>query len=295
MAIISKTDDLQILLAVFDSGSFSGAARLLDVPVAKITRAVQRLEQEHQSNFFNRTTRRVEPTEEGRLFVSAIRPGLQQLEQAEESLRLLKGAPAGKLRVDAVSPFIIHQLVPLMADFSRAYPQIKVELISNENIIDLIEKRADVAIRIGQLEDSNLHARLLGKSMLRLLASPGYVAEYGQPRKEEELRQHALLGFSDNSKLNDWPLASPVTIKPTMAASSGETLLHLCLAGNGIALLSDFMTRHLVEQGTLVEVLAGSVQSSIPRELVQAVYYRNTALSSRISAFLDFIEERLCL
>ena len=295
MAIISKTDDLQILLAVFDSGSFSGAARLLDVPVAKITRAVQRLEQEHQSNFFNRTTRRVEPTEEGRLFVSAVRPGLQQLEQAEESLRLLKGAPAGKLRVDAVSPFIIHQLVPLMADFQRAYPQIKVELISNENIIDLIEKRADVAIRIGQLEDSNLHARLLGKSKLRLLASPDYVEAQGQPRDADELRQHALLGFSDNSKLNDWPLAAPVTIKPTMAASSGETLLQLCLAGNGIALLSDFMTRHLVEEGKLMEVLPDSVQSPIPRELVQAVYYRNTALSSRISAFIEFIAPRLNL
>ena len=295
MSIISKTNDLEILLAVCDTGSFSGAAKSLDCPVAKVTRAIQRLESELSCNLFNRTTRRVEATEEGKVFIEHIRPGLIQLEKAEENLRLLQSAPSGLLRVDAASPFIIHQLVPLMAGFREAFPLIKIELISSDNIINLIEKRTDVAIRIGQLQDSNLHAIALGKSKLRLVASPSYLQSHGYPEQIDHLQEHKTLGFSENSKLNDLPLLHNVTIKPEIAASSGETMLKLCLLGNGIALLSDFMTKPLLKNGRLIEVLPGSVVSPHPREDVWAVYYRNTALSSRISAFIGYIAERLDL
>lgn len=295
MTIISKTEDLLILLAVYDTGSFSGAAKTLDCPVAKITRAVQRLEQELNTTLFNRTTRKVKATEEGCLFVEQIRPGLTQIEQAEEDLRMLKNEPSGLLRVDAASPFILHQLVPLMADFQIAYPLIRTELISNENIIDLIEKRTDVAIRIGTLNDSNLHSRKLGISRLRIVGSPSYFTTYGHPEVISDLSHHKILLFSGNSKLNNWPLAETIKLKSSLTASSGETQLKLCLAGHGLALLSDFMTKHLRENGELEETLAGSVLHPNHRETVSAVYYRNTALSGRISAFIDFIADKLDL
>src|SRR5690606_10760558 len=97
--------------------------------------------------------------------------------------------------VDAASPFILHQLVPLMAEFRARYPRIQLELVSGEALIDLLEQRTDLAIRIGGLTDSNLHARLLGRSPLHLVASPDYLAQLGKPTSIEELSRHRLIGF----------------------------------------------------------------------------------------------------
>lgn len=169
------------------------------------------------------------------------------------------------------------------------------ELISSENIIDLIEKRTDVAIRVGQLQDSNLHSTHLGKSKLRLLASPDYLQREGVPLQVTDLKHHSILGFTDNKKLNEWPLCEKITLTPEIFASSGETLLQLCLNGQGIGLFSDFMTHNARFEQQLIEVLPNSVLSPNPREYVQAVYYRNTKLASRISAFIQFITPRLLL
>ncbi len=295
MTIISQTADLEMLLALYDSGSFSAAARLLDCPVAKVSRAVQRLEQELAVTLFNRTTRRVEATEEGRLFINRLRPALQQLALAEEQLKLSRGTPVGLLRVDAASPFILHQLVGLVGGFLQQYPGVKLELISSENFIDLIEKRTDVAIRIGTLQDSNLHATKLGRSPLRLLASKSYLQQYGIPAHSSELAKHKLLGFSEPGKLNHWHFPIPIHIEPAITASSGETLLQLCRLGHGIALLSDFMTLDLRQSGELIEVLPGQLQSPHPREDIHAVYYRNTALSGRINVFIRYLQQHLQL
>ncbi|WP_027311548.1 LysR family transcriptional regulator [Balneatrix alpica] len=295
MAIVSRIEDLQILLTVVDSGSLSLAAKVLDIQVAKVSRALSRLEQELDCTLLNRTTRKLELTEEGRVFINAVRGGLDQLAQAEEQLRLLKGTPTGRLRVDAATPFILHQLVPLVAGFRQCYPQIQLELVANENIIDLIERRTDLAIRIGALQDSNLHARLLGRSPLHLVAAPAYLERFGVPTSLGELAQHQLLGFSDAPHLNRWPLTAPFTFTPVLASSSGEALRQLCLAGHGVTLLSEFMIGDDLRCGRLVKILAESVRSPNDRELVHGVYYRNTALSSRIKAFLHYIAPRLQL
>ncbi|MDO6682190.1 MULTISPECIES: LysR family transcriptional regulator [unclassified Oceanobacter] len=295
MTNISKTDDLVILLAVFDLGGFSAAANSLDHPVAKVTRAIQRLEQRLDTNLFNRTTRKVEPTEECIDFVQQVRKGLEYLEHAEETLQLRKQAPSGWLRVDAASPFILHQIVPLVTEFQQRYPLITLELVSNESVIDLIEKRTDVAIRIGQLDDSNLHAIKLGRSPLRLVASPNYLKVHGTPQSIQDLHHHRLIGFTRGSTLNHWPLSDSFEIRPSIAASSGETLLQLCLANQGIALISNFMVAAALKNGALVEVLPGVINRHSPRQEVHAVFYRNTTLSKRISVFIDFLATRLSL
>ncbi|HAW93590.1 MULTISPECIES: LysR family transcriptional regulator [unclassified Arsukibacterium] len=299
MTIISKTEELEILLAVADSGGFSAAATALNIQVAKASRAIQRLETELQCNLFNRTTRRVTLTDEGALFVQRIRSGLDSISSAEEQLRLARGMPSGRLRIDAATPFILNQLVPLMAEFSQDYPLIVPELIGSENIIDLIEKRTDVAIRIGRLSDSNLHAKLLGRSTLRMVASSAYLARSGIPNNVADLSKQRWLAFTPPTTLNSWALVGgevfSIPAGTAMYSSSGEVLKQLCLAGNGIALLSDFMIHNELQSGSLVEVLPGSVLSPNDRELVQAVYYRNTTLSSRISAFTGFLQQRLTL
>jgi len=293
MDIKSKIEDLQFFLTVIDSGSFSSAAIALDMQVAKVSRNVARLESALAVTLFNRTTRRIELTAEGRDFARCVRDSLNLLAQGEEELMARQGEPRGRLRIDAVSPFLFHQIVPHISAFNQRYPEIELSLISNENIIDLIEKKTDVAIRVGQLSDSNLHAKKLGNSRLRIVASPEYLAKCGVPQQCNELNAHQIIGFADNPKRKNWYLNDGSSIAPTMLASNGETVRQLALNGNGLALLSHFMIREDLAQGLLIEVLPEQVQSPNPREEVHAVYYKHSAISSRISAFLAFFAERI--
>ncbi|MBU2318092.1 MAG: LysR family transcriptional regulator [Gammaproteobacteria bacterium] len=291
----SKTEDLEILLAVADHGGFSAAANALDIQVAKVSRAITRLEQEHACSLFTRTTRKVSLTQEGERFIMAIRSAMEQIAGAEFALTAQKTRPSGRLRIDAASPFVLHQLVPLIKPFRAAYPDIELELVSNDSIIDLIEKRTDLAIRIGGLSDSGLHATLLGRSILHLVASPDYLAINGTPKTVEELALHDIIGFSDIANLNKLPTIPPIQLSIDIKASSGETVRQLCLAGNGIALLSNFMVSEDIKAGRLISLLIESIQTPNPREQVNAVYYKHTALASRIEAFLNFIKTRLIL
>jgi DNA-binding transcriptional LysR family regulator len=209
MAVHSKTEDLETFITVVDCGSFSGAANLLDQQVAKVSRAVSRLENTLQCTLLNRTTRRLELTEEGHTFIKYAREGLNTLYTGEEAIKLLKQAPSGKLRIDAASPFVLHQLTPLIGEFAKQYPHITLDITSHDSIIDLLEHKTDLAIRIGDLKDSNLHARKLGSSQLRIVASPEYIKNNAAITQIDDLQNHKIIGFSDSPKLNNWPLVKP--------------------------------------------------------------------------------------
>ncbi|MEZ9543683.1 MULTISPECIES: LysR family transcriptional regulator [unclassified Vibrio] len=293
--MLTRSDDLEMVLTVVDAGGFSAAAEALDVQVAKVSRSVSKVELQLGVSIFNRTTRRVELTEEGRQFVDSVRVGLQMIQSAEEEIVSRGELPKGRLRVDAASPFVFHQLVPLVQSFKEAYPDIELELTSNEGFVDLLEKRTDVAIRIGKLSDSTLHARPLGKSLLHIVASPDYLAKRGVPTKPEDLSSHQIVGFAGNKVLNHWPLPNQSDVAPTVTASNGETVRQLVLAGNGIACLSGFMVQEDMAAGRLIPILEQDKLANTDRERVNAVYYKSSSVSKRISAFIDFIQPRLKL
>ncbi|EAP95468.1 LysR family transcriptional regulator [Vibrio splendidus] len=293
--MLTRSDDLEMVLTVVDAGGFSAAAEALDVQVAKVSRSVSKVESQLGVSIFNRTTRRVELTEEGRQFVDSVRVGLQMIQSAEEEIVSRGELPKGRLRVDAASPFVFHQLVPLVQSFKEAYPDIELELTSNEGFVDLLEKRTDIAIRIGKLSDSTLHARPLGKSLLHIVASPDYLAKRGLPTKPEDLSSHQIVGFAGNKVLNHWPLPNQSDVAPTVTASNGETVRQLVLAGNGIACLSGFMVQEDMAAGRLIPILEQDKLANTDRERVNAVYYKSSSVSKRISAFIDFIQPRLSL
>ena len=293
--MLTRSDDLEILLTVVDCGGFSAAAEALDVQVARVSRSVSRLEQQLGVSLLNRTTRRVELTDEGRRFVEHVRTAMQYIQQAEECILSLGETPQGTLRVDAASPFVFHQLVDLIKPFREAYPQIELELTSNEGFVDLLEKRTDVAIRIGKLSDSTLHARALGKGELYLVASPDYLKHRGIPQKPTDLAHHDIIGFTEPKILNKLPLKGAPEIEPNLLSSNGETIRQLALAGNGIACLSGFMVRKDMEEGRLVPILESDKITNTGREQINAVYYKSSSVSLRISAFLDFIQPKLKL
>ncbi|AZG16884.1 MULTISPECIES: LysR family transcriptional regulator [Cupriavidus] len=284
-------DELLAFVAVVDTGSITAAADHLSLTVSATSRTLSRLEEKLQTTLLRRTTRRLELTEEGAAFLEQARAILAMVDAAEEQMAARRLRPVGRLRVDAATPFMLHVIVPLVEGFRARYPDVELELNSNEGIIDLLEKRTDVAFRIGTLKDSTLHARPIGTSRIRVLASPDYLKRHGTPTKVEQLSGHALLGFTQPESLNDWPLRAAdggiVHIKPTIASSSGETLRSLALAGQGIVCLSDFMTRDDRQSGRLVPLFAR--QTLDVRQPIHAVYYRNTALASRITCFVDYV------
>jgi DNA-binding transcriptional LysR family regulator len=236
-------------------------------------------------------------TEEGELFLGKARAILDAMEEAEESVTRGRERPSGKLRVDAASPFMLHGIAPHMAEFADLYPEIRLELSSNERDIDLLEQKVDIAIRIGTLQDSTLHARALGSSRIRVVASPAYLARYGEPRSVDALRAHRLAGFTAPDLLNQWPLPDGarrmLKIEPGIRASSGETLRQLVIDGWGIACLADFMTAGDIREGRLVPVLGDLLIDS--RQPIHAVFYQSASLAGRVKCFLDFIAPRLRL
>lgn len=291
----STLDELQAFVTVVDSGSISAAAEQLEQTASGVSRALSRLEEKLDVTLMRRTTRRIEITEEGLIFLAQARKILASVEDAEEQMALRRQHPAGRLRVNAAAPFMLHSIVPLVAEFRQLYPDIQLELNSSDQIIDLLEQRTDIAIRIGPLRDSTLHARPLGSNRLRVLASPGYLQTHGEAKSVAALSQHSLLGFTQPDSLNNWPLrnaqGAALAIKPSLSASSGETLRQLALAGAGVVCLADFMTQQDRERGDLVQILKRDTVEVL--QPINAVYYRNTALASRITCFLDYLSSRM--
>ncbi|WP_322048871.1 LysR substrate-binding domain-containing protein [Paraburkholderia sp. J67] len=312
----TSTDELLVFVTVIDAGSITAAAEKLQQTVSGVSRALTRLEKQLGIALILRTTRRLQLTEEGELFLDRARAILAAMEDAEEAVTRHREQPSGRLRVDAATPFMLHCIVPHVAAFAARYPDIQLELTSNERIVDLLEQRVDIAIRIGALQDSTLHARSLGVSRRRVVASPAYLAAHGTPRTLEALRAHRLIGFTAPALLNRWPLRlqpahsddsadsaqgalfgddanEGFAIQPALTASSGETIRQLALSDAGIACLSDFMTAADRAAGRLVTVLDDALLAE--RQPIHAVYYRSAALAARVQCFLAFIAGRLAL
>lgn len=287
-------DELQAFIAIVDTGSISGAAEELEQTPSGVSRTLARLEDKLSVTLLRRTTRKIDLTAEGERFLASARDIIQALETAEDAVGS-KNTPSGVLRVDSASPFILHSVVPYMAEFNRLYPEIQIALFSSERNIDLIENRIDVAIRLGDLADSSLHAVNLGSSKRRVWASPAYLKEHGTPKTVEDLQNHQLIGFTDPRVLNHWPFryngSNRYIAKPKYSASSGETLLRLALNGVGIACLGDFMTKADQQSGKLVQVLAGATVEH--REQIHAIYYKNAQLSLRAGVFIKFLKAKL--
>ena len=291
----ANSAELITFVTVEESGSFSRAAERLQQANSVVSRTVKKLESKLGVTLLNRTTRQISLTQEGENYFRQVQKVLSDMAAAENALMESRQRPQGLLRVDAATPVVLHLLTPLVAEFRERYPEMSLSLVSSENFINLIERKVDIAIRVGELTDSTLKARKLMASYRRILASPAYLAQYGAPKTVADLEHHCCIGFNDLPNLNRWPLTCAdgrqLEIVPGLTTNSGETQRHLCLHGNGIACLSDFMSDEDVKRGNLVPLLVGD---TLPLEMpINAVYYSDSAVSNRLRSFIDFISERL--
>lgn len=291
----TTSEELTVFVQVVENGSFSRAAKQLAMANSAVSRVVKRLEEKLGVNLINRTTRQLRLTEEGSQYFRRVQKILQEMAAAEAEMLAVHEVPQGVLRIDSAMPMVLHLLVPLAAKFNERYPHIQLSLVSSEGYINLIERKVDIALRAGELDDSGLRARHLFDSHFRVIASPDYLAKHGTPQSTEALANHQCLGFTEPSSLNTWTVldaqGNPYKISPHFTASSGEILRSLCLSGCGIACLSDFLVDNDIAEGKLIPLLTEqTANKTLP---FNAVYYSDKAVNLRLRVFLDFLVEEL--
>lgn len=291
----ANSEELAIFVAVVECSSFSRAAAKLGLANSAVSRAVKKLENKLGVGLLIRTTRHVKLTQEGENYFRRVQALLQEMAAAENELIESRLKPQGLLRIDAATPVVLHMLVPLISEFRMRYPEMSLSLVSSENFINLIERKVDIAIRVGDLADSSMKARKLITSYRKILASPEWLTRHGTPQTVEDLAQHCCIGFNDLPLLNRWPLALSdgrmLEITPELTSNSGETQRQLCLQGNGIACLSDFMIDEDLRRGDLVQILVKeTLKVAMP---INAVYYSDSAVSNRLRSFIDFVSAKL--
>ena len=291
----TTSEELTVFVQVVENGSFSRAAKQLSMANSAVSRVVKRLEEKLGVNLINRTTRQLRLTEEGSQYFRRVQKILQEMAAAEAEMLAVHEVPQGILRVDSAMPMVLHLLVPLAAKFNERYPHIQLSLVSSEGYINLIERKVDIALRAGELDDSGLRARHLFDSHFRVVASPEYLSKHGTPQSTEDLANHQCLGFIEHTFLNTWAVfdaqGNPYKISPHFTASSGEILRSLCLSGCDIACLSDFLIDNDIAEGKLIPLLVE--QTSNKTLPFNAVYYSDKAVNLRLRVFLDFLVEEL--
>lgn len=191
---VNRSGEMEVFARVVELGGFSTAARAFQMTPSAISKLVARLEARLGVRLINRSTRKLQLTPEGTAFYERAVRILDEIVAAEREAAV-GATPSGLLRVNTSVPFGLHRLLPLLPDFARRYPDIKVEVTLTDLVVDLLEQRADVAIRVGPMRESRLLARKLGESRMVVVASPAYLAERGTPATPDDLAQHNLLDF----------------------------------------------------------------------------------------------------
>jgi DNA-binding transcriptional LysR family regulator len=287
--------ELAFFLRVAEEESFSSAARSLDLDPSTISKVVQRLENRLGVRLFQRTSRASQLTQEGEQFLAAAQKVMQALEEAEESVGTAAHEATGVLRLSSTPAFARRRLAPLMPDFLRANPQVRVEFVLAATPPDLFEQQIDISFQSGNIPDSTLVAKRITMARWRLCAAPSYLKEAGTPRTPEDLRQHRCLNFLPGSYRSHWLTRQDGQIhsyepKAVLAANNGDMLCALAVSGLGLARLADYHIDPELQSGQLVTVLDAF---ELEQEPIYAVYPSKRHLSPRVRLFLDFCSERM--
>ncbi|WP_394516746.1 LysR family transcriptional regulator [Pantoea sp. SGAir0175] len=292
---MDRLQAMQIFIRVAEAGSFVRAAETLSLPPSTVTSSIKGLEKYLQVRLFNRTTRRVNLTAEGLQYLAQCREILSLIEHTESSLTDSSKRPQGRLRVDMPGGIAHFIVMSNLKDFYRRYPDIYLMIGVSDRQIDLVQEGVDCVIRTGELLNSTLVARPLGRFRWVTCASPKYLSEYGIPQSPEDLSRHrAVHYFSDQSRRNG-ELCFVQNSEPLSVAVSGQgavnetgLYIRMCLEGFGLAQLAGNIVSEHLQKGTLVEVLNDWQPPSVP---VSLLYPHQRFLSPAVRAFADWIEE----
>ncbi|MCK1709162.1 MULTISPECIES: LysR family transcriptional regulator [unclassified Bradyrhizobium] len=284
---------LAYFAAVVDAGSFTRAADRLGITKTVVSQQVARLERELKTGLLVRTTRRVEPTEAGRLLHARCVMILHEAEAAVAELAQTNAEPIGLLRIAAPNDYGSYRLAPLAAAFSKRFPACRVDLMLADTKIDLIANQIDLSIRVGWLEDSNLQAKRIGSFRQLLVAAPGLVKK-GAVARPEDL---ASLPFVANAALREpleWQFAKTdferqtVRMNQTLTINTTPAVLAATIAGAGLSVLPDFLVLNDIKAGRLIHILPGW---TLPAGGIHAVYPASRFRPPKVTAFVAMLME----
>jgi DNA-binding transcriptional LysR family regulator len=275
---------LNAFVRAAEARSFTVAGRQLGVSSSAVGKAVARMEERLGVRLLHRSTRSITLTAEGALFLERCRRIFSELSQTHE-------APRGTLRVSL--PLAGMLMMPTLAAFMRAYPEIKLDLDFSDRVVDVIEEGFDAVVRFADVGDSRLMSRALGTYRRRLVAAPAYLAAKGVPLTPDDLRAHACLHhkFPTSGKFERWPLRGEHAgieseLPKTAVASTLEPLICMAEQGLGIAYMPDFAISRQLREGLLVTVLDDYTDRSGP---LRVLWPSNRHLAPKLRAFVDFL------
>lgn len=292
---MDKYQEIKVFTTVAECGSFVAASDALNLSKAAVSRYVSDLERRLGARLMHRTTRKLSLTPEGEIFLARCRVILESIEESEEEISSRGLKASGTLRVTAPVSFGIRHLAPLWSDFLKAYSDVKVDLELSDRIVNLVEEGFDLAIRIGQLNDSTLVCRQLASTRLVLCASPDYLKRHDIPNHPAELSAHETFSYSLLSTGHTWRFDGPegrvdVRVSPRMTSNNGDTGVEVCVRGGGIHLWPSFLVEEQLRKGELVEVLPAFKASTFG---VYAVYPSKKHVSPKVRALVDFLMHKL--
>jgi DNA-binding transcriptional LysR family regulator len=273
---------------VVDAGGFTPAARDLSLPKSTVSRQITALEERLGVRLLERTTRSVRPTEAGRSFYERCARIVSDVAEAEDAVMQSQREPRGTLRVSVPVSLGVRTLGPMLGRFLTAHPGVHLEASLSDRRVELVEEGFDLAIRVGQLQDSSLIARRLAPAPMVMAASPAYLAARGTPSRPEDLRDHACLQY-EYARTAGWRLVDDgreivVPVSGPFVANNGDILRDAAVEGLGLTMAPDFILRPELASGRLVPVLEAHV---LRNSAVWAVYPESRHLSTKVRAFVD--------
>jgi len=295
---VNRSGEMEVFVRAVELGGFSPAARALRMTPSAVSKLVARLERRLGARLINRSTRKLLLTAEGQAFLERAHLVLADLDEAERAVTA-GAVPRGLVRVNCNVPFGLHRLLPLVPRFTAAHPEVRLDIALTDRVIDLMDERADVAIRVGSMRPSQLIARKLGQSRMALVAAPTYLARRGVPQTPYDLDSHNCIAFNFARHVDEWSFVVNGThvslpARGDVVAGDGEISRRLALAGQGVTRLSLFHIRQDIKAGRLVPVLETYNPGDV--EEVNVVYVGHGGrLPARVRALIDFLADEVDL
>ena len=287
--------EMSVFVRVAQEGSFSAAARRLDLTPSAVSKQIGRLEERLGARLFNRTTRQISLTDVGQAFFARADRILGDLAEAERAVTDMAGNPRGLLRVSVPVAFGRMHLAPRLPRFLAANDEVQIDLTLNDRFADLVEEGFDLALRIGELADSSLIARKLAPNRRLVVAASSYLEAHGRPERPPDLLDHNCLTYTYRAQRHDWEFHGPqgreqIRVSGNLEANDAGALREAVLAGLGVALLPLWLVGEDIRDGRLEVVLP---DYPAPDSAIYAVYAPGRFLSPKVRRFVDFLVEEV--
>lgn len=281
---------MRLFAAVADAGSLSAAGRRLGMPLTTVSRRLAALEDNLGTRLVTRSTRRLTLTEQGRQYLDACRRIIEEVDAAEAQLSGTQGEPQGVLAITAPVVFGRLHVLPLVSDFLRRYPRIDVRMLLLDRPVDLIEEGLDIAVRIGALPNSALIATRVGAVRQVICASPGYLAQHGEPMRREELAGRDCITFMARDARDAWNFSDGkkkerVRVRSRLVVNTAEAAIDAAKAGVGIARVLSYQAAAALADGSLREILRGTDSSELP---ISVLHREDRLAQTKVQAFMAF-------